>query len=242
MVPRILLRLGVPLRDTLNSLFYRYAGRDRRPVFFDIDETKPELRRLEEQFEVIEEELGRVLPNLDGIPRYHEIDPGQNYISGGDELAWKVLVLYVWGSKGNLPNRELVPRTMDLVAGIPDVCQAFFSILEPGKNVPAHNGPSFGFLRYHLAMRVPKKAPPSIRVKDQVYTWKYREGMLFDDSWNHEVMNESEEVRVCLVVDFLRPMPWPLQALNRMWWNYKLAVKAFPEAEKLEIRPAAGEA
>jgi len=236
MLRKLFLRLGVPLREVLNTLFYRYAGGDRRPVFFEIDEVAPALRELERNFDVIERELEGVMPMLAGVPRYHDIDPQQNYISGGDERNWKVLLLYVWGSAGDLPNRALCPRTMDLVAAVPDVCQAFFSILEPGKCIPAHNGPSFGFLRYHLAMKVPERNPPSIRVKDRVHTWRYREGVIFDDSWNHEVTNQSDEYRVCLVVDFLRPMPWPLRALNRMWWNYKKAVGAFPDAEKLRVR------
>ena len=237
MLRPLLTRLGLPLRSALNTLFYRYAGQDRRPVFHEIDEVAPDLRRIERNFELIESELERVLPRLEGVPRYHDIDAQQDYISGSDELSWKVLMLYVWGSAKDLPNRELCPRTMELVSEVPNVCQAFFSILEPGKCVPAHNGPYFGFLRYHLAMRVPEQRPPSIRVKDQVYTWRYREGVVFDDTWNHEVINESDGIRVCLVIDFLRPMPWPLQALNRMWWNYKLALGAFPAAEKLRVKP-----
>jgi aspartyl/asparaginyl beta-hydroxylase (cupin superfamily) len=115
------------------------------------------------------------------------------------------------------------------------VVQAFFSILEPGKVVPAHNGPFFGFLRYHLGMVVPTDKPPSIRVRDQVYTWKERESVMFDDSWNHEVMNESEQYRVVLCVDVLRPMPWPLSALNRFWFRYKVWVGAYPELERLRL-------
>ena len=54
---------------------------------------------------------------------------------------------------------------MPLVAGIPNLFQAFFSILEPGKSIPAHEGPYCGYLRYHLGLIVPEESPPD----DQKY-------------------------------------------------------------------------
>jgi aspartate beta-hydroxylase/beta-hydroxylase len=93
--------------------------------------------------------------------------------------------------------------------------QAFFSILDGGKSIPAHCGPYRGYLRYHLALVVPQNHPPSIRVKDQHYTWQEGSGVLFDDSWDHEVTNTSDSDRVVLIVDIRRPMPLPFDALNR---------------------------
>ena len=98
---------------------------------------------------------------------------------------------------------------------IPYVLQSFFSILEPGTDVPHHDDPEPFYLRYHLALIVPEENPPVLRVKDERYTWKTDESMLFDDSWDHEVINGSETVRVVLVVDVLRPMIWPLHMYNR---------------------------
>ena len=56
---------------------------------------------------------------------------------------------------------------------------------------------------------------PSIRVKDQHYTWREGESLLFDDSWEHEVINHSSSQRVVLIVDVRRPMPFAFDALNR---------------------------
>ncbi len=94
--------------------------------------------------------------------------------------------------------------------------QAFFSILEPGKSIPAHDGPYLGYLRYHLALRVPAQHPPKIRIKDTWYTWKSGESVMFDDSWNHEVVNPSTEFRVVLIVDVMRPMGWLAHATNHL--------------------------
>ena len=63
---------------------------------------------------------------------------------------------------------------------------------------------------------MPEKDPPSIRLKDQVYTWKEGESVLFDDSWEHEVYNQCDGDRVVLIVDIRRPMPQPFDAVNRL--------------------------
>jgi len=58
-----------------------------------------------------------------------------------------------------------------------------------------------------LGLQVPKSNTPKIRVKDNVYTWKEKESILFDDSWEHEVINNCNKERIVLIVDVLRPMP-----------------------------------
>ena len=47
-----------------------------------------------------------------------------------------------------------------------------------------------------------------MRVKDQLHTWEEGKSILFDDSWNHEVYNKSDDLRVVLLVDIFRPMPF----------------------------------
>jgi len=40
--------------------------------------------------------------------------------------------------------------------------------------------------------------------------------MIFDDTYNHEVWNDTDETRVVLFVDVLRPLPTPWSQLNRL--------------------------
>jgi len=208
--------VSIPLHWFANKLIRVYTGRERRPVFYDIDATMPELRRLDENFETILAELRTVLPRQAGIPRYHEADAFQAGISALDDRAWRVFFLNMHWAGKRFPTRDACPRTVELLDGIPNVLQAFFSILEPGKDVPPHDDPAMHYLRYHLGLIVPTDKPPRIRVHDEYYTWKTGESMFFDDSWNHEVENESEQLRVVLVVDVLRPMIWPLHQFNRL--------------------------
>jgi len=63
-------------------------------------------------------------------------------------------------------------------------------------------------------LQVPKDNPPQIRVKDTVYTWQNKKSILFDDSWEHEVINNCSEERIVLIVDVLRPMPTIAHKVN----------------------------
>jgi aspartate beta-hydroxylase/beta-hydroxylase len=106
-----------------------------------------------------------------------------------------------------------------LLKTIPNLSQVFFSILEPGKSIPKHNGPYMGYLRYHLGIQVPKKNPPQIIINDQPYTWREGEAVFFDDSWAHEVNNTSDDYRAVLIIDVLRPMPLIPHMLNKFVIN-----------------------
>lgn len=199
----------------LNALLDVWTGGSRRPVFFDIDEVAPGLRELDRAFSEIRKEVDPLLAMRSSLPRYHEVDPFQYRISGMRDLGkdWRVLMLYAMGERSEV-NCDRIPRTAKLCASVPNLFQAFVSILDAGKSIPAHCGPYRGYLRYHLGIKVPRVNPPSMRVKDQHYVWQEGESVLFDDSWEHEVYNQSDDVRVILIVDILRPLPPIPHAIN----------------------------
>jgi aspartyl/asparaginyl beta-hydroxylase (cupin superfamily) len=201
----------------LNKFYDLYTGGSHRPVFFDVAKTRPELLEFDRNYSVIREELLGILPDKGTIPRYHELDAMQYNISArvAPEKDWKVYPLDIMGVRPPAFCARC-PRTTALLDGIPGLFEAFFSILEGGKSIPAHEGPYRGYLRYHLGLLVPEKDPPSIRLKDQIYTWKEGESVLFDDSWEHEVYNQSDGDRVVLIVDVRRPMPQPFDGVNRL--------------------------
>lgn len=58
----------------INRFYDLHIGGARRPVFFDIAATRPELLELDRNFSVIREELLGILPAKANIPRYHELD------------------------------------------------------------------------------------------------------------------------------------------------------------------------
>lgn len=213
-----------------NWLFDRYSGGPRRPVFFDIDDTFPALREVQKAFPDIQRELEAILPTRHSIPRYHELDEAQSRISAAQDgdRDWRVFMLYVMGLKPE-GNRARCPRTCAVLDRVPNLFQSFFSILDPGKSIPAHCAAYRGYLRFHLALKVPAVNPPTIRVKDQYYTWKEGEAVLFDDSWDHEVENHAETLRAILVVDVMRPMPALPHAVNG------LIIRRFLDAYRAKV-------
>ncbi|MDP9840611.1 aspartyl/asparaginyl beta-hydroxylase (cupin superfamily) [Neorhizobium huautlense] len=205
------------LSGLINPVFDLYTGGSRRLVFHDIDATRPELREVDRAYDIILEEARTVLAAYGRLPSYHAIDTDVIHSSGRlqRDKRWSVFMLTCFGRTPDAAP-ALAPKTLELVRRIPGVYQAMFSILEPGKNVAAHVGPSRAYLRYHLGLIVPSEKPPRIRLKDHYYTWKPGESVLFDDSWNHEVINDSAHMRVILMVDIRRPMPWPLTGIARL--------------------------
>lgn len=201
----------------LNAFFDRYTGGPERPAFFDIDNTFPALNLITEHHAVIRGELDAILPAKSSIPKYHDLDFMQFSISAkvDQDKNWKILMLYAMGERP-AANRRFCPKTCELLEKIPDLFQAFFSMLDAGKSIPSHTGPYRGYLRYHLALKVPQKNPPSMRVKDQLYVWQEGHAILFDDTYDHEVLNKAAEERVVLVVDVLRPMPPLAHCVNRL--------------------------
>jgi aspartate beta-hydroxylase len=116
-------------------------------------------------------------------------------------------------------NRALCPETSHAIDQVPNVIQAFFSILEPGKSIPEHEGPYRGYLRYHLGLIVPAENPPKLIVNGQDHYWQEAEAALFDDSWPHSVVNHSSETRAVLIIDIRRPFPPVPDLVNRFLTN-----------------------
>ncbi|CDG81667.1 aspartyl/Asparaginyl beta-hydroxylase family protein [Janthinobacterium agaricidamnosum NBRC 102515 = DSM 9628] len=227
--------------SVFNPLFNLFIGGDRRPIYFDIDQTFPALRIFEQHYAEIRAELDNLLPHQHQMPRYHDIDDDLLYASGryNRDKHWNVFMLYCYGEKPEF-NRELCPRTCELLDAIPNLCQGFFSILDAGKSIPRHTSPSRYYLRYHLGLKVPRERPPAILLRDTRYTWKEGEAVLFDDSWDHEIVNHASEPRAVLIVDVLRPMPQPAHALGRLImllarWVY--AVKTHKRVNQFSWNP-----
>ncbi|TXI19995.1 MAG: aspartyl/asparaginyl beta-hydroxylase domain-containing protein [Roseateles sp.] len=206
-------------KRAVNNFLLRYAGYDRRPVYFNIDEICPELRELEKAFPQIQAECAALLAERVAMPNYHDVNRPATEISATTQGNWKVFMLDLLGHKPS-NNRARCPATCAALERVPGVLQAFFSVLEPGKSIPEHDGPYVGYLRYHLGLRVPKNNPPKIIVKGQPYTWKEGEGVMFDDSWPHEVVNHADDIRAVLIVDIPRPFPWlPRLVNNFVLWG-----------------------
>jgi len=180
------------------------------PVF--AREQFPWVHKIETKTDVIRKELDNVLKRRDELPNFQDVTPGVDAIN--QDNNWKTWFFFGYGVRIE-QNCAACPETTKALQQIPGMKTAFFSILSPGKHIPEHFGPYNGVLRYHLGLQVPADAEQCrIRVHDQIYHWNIGESLIFDDTYNHEVWNDSDQQRVVLFVDFVRPCRWPGRFLN----------------------------
>jgi ornithine lipid ester-linked acyl 2-hydroxylase len=172
----------------------------------------PWIAHIEANWPVIREELERVLEDREALPNFQDISKDQIEITDDDQ--WKTYFLYGYGFQARL-GVESCPRTAALMREIPGMTTAMFSILSPRKHILDHRGPYKGVLRYHLGLIVPEDAASCrIRVGEDFHHWEEGRSMVFDDTFNHEVWNDTDETRVVLFVDVLRPLPEPWSTIN----------------------------
>jgi aspartyl/asparaginyl beta-hydroxylase (cupin superfamily) len=182
-------------------------------TFFEL-ERFPWIERIEDSWELIRDELRYVLADREALPNFQDISKDQIEIT--DDDRWKTFFLYGYGFEAKL-GVETCPRTAALMREIPGMTTAMFSILSPRKHILDHRGPYKGVLRYHLGLIVPEDAESCrIRVGEDFRHWREGQSMVFDDTFNHEVWNDTDETRVVLFVDVLRPLPEPESAINRL--------------------------
>jgi ornithine lipid ester-linked acyl 2-hydroxylase len=181
-------------------------------TFFPL-ERFPWVGHVEESWTVVREEVDALLENHADLPNFQDISRDQIEIT--DDDRWKTFFLYGYGFTADL-GVELCPRTAALMREIPGMTTAMISILSPRKHILDHRGPYKGVLRYQLGVIVPEDAASCrIRVGEDIRHWQEGESMIFDDTFNHEVWNDTDETRVILFVDVLRPLPAPYDAINR---------------------------
>jgi ornithine lipid ester-linked acyl 2-hydroxylase len=164
----------------------------------------PWMADLEANWQVIRAELDALLLHREKLPRFQDISPDQKYISPDDK--WKIFVFYGFSYRSER-NCQLCPATAALLERVPNVQNAFFSILAPGKQVPSHRGITKGLIRCHLGLKVPVDREHCVMEVGGVRcTWREGEVLVFDDLYPHEVHNDTPEERVVLLLDFPRPM------------------------------------
>lgn len=203
------------LREWMQTLIARFDPEGDR-AFFETDRF-PWARALESDWLRIRAELDAVMGQLSEVPNFPDLSPDQKVLAQGTD--WKTFMLFVYGHQ-IAENTARCPETARLLNAVPGMKTAFFSILAPHTHLPEHCGPYKGVLRYHLGLIVPEERGCRIRVKQEVRQWHEGESLIFDDSHPHEAWNPSEQARVVLFVDFVRPLAFPLSLLNRlMLWR-----------------------
>jgi len=172
----------------------------------------PALKPFVANWQGIRDEVNAILKHREAIPVFQEVSPDQMRIAKGGN--WRTFILFGFGEK-LAKNCSQAPLTTRLLESVPNLQTAWFSILGPGYHIPAHRGVTKGILRAHLGLIIPREPEKCrIRVADQIKVWREGEIFVFDDTYEHEVWNDTEDERVILLFDFDRPMRFWGRLLN----------------------------
>ena len=152
------------------------------------------------------------------------MDSIQKYISDKDETPWRVFVFKAYDNWME-QNCEQAPKQLRFWSNFPRSllpCSPFLKVKNTYPRTMVFTKECCDIIWDWLC---PMTTPATLLMGAKKYNWKEGKGVLFDDTFRHEVWNESEHTRVVLFCDVYRErMPWLLRVLNR--WVYQMRVKS----------------
>jgi beta-hydroxylase len=196
-------RFGRAMRDPVNGWLAKQSLMGDDP-FVDPQEL-PGLVELGRHWRTIREELHPLLAQRDRIPAFRDISPDHRRIA--TDTRWKSFFLEGYGFRAE-ENCARCPQTMALLKNVPGLVVAFFSIMEPGTQVPPHRGVTKAWYNCHLGLVVPE-GQVGIEIAGRRVGWREGEWIVFDETNRHRVWNETAQSRVVLFLQVRRPMRWP---------------------------------
>lgn len=214
--------------DLVEKLLIKFSVNGNPPIYDN--STFLWCRDIEKEWKTIRTELDTVMERREELPSFHEIMSEVKTITQDDQ--WKTFFLEGFGLQSE-ENCRRCPETARILNKIPGMKTAFFSILSPNKHIPPHRGAYNGVLRYHLGLIVPEPIEKCrIRIDKEITHWQEGKSLIFDDSFNHEVWNETPGHRAVLFVDFERPVRFPFNLLNKLLLNAAIFSPFIREAQE----------
>lgn len=222
---------GLLDKDNSKPLIYRFLKRQRRfgndliaqssqisndPVLDAADFDWAQA--IAPHWQDIRDEALAIYRHKDAIPPLREISPDHRRIV--KDNSWRSFFLIGYGVRAE-ENIARAPRTAKLVSRIPGLNSAFFSILAPGTTIVPHRGVTKAFITAHLGLKVPSDSDKLwMRVDDQRIGWREGEWTVFDDTYEHEVRNDTDETRIVLLCQIERPLGFPGKWLAAALMSY----------------------
>ncbi|MBI3447672.1 MAG: aspartyl/asparaginyl beta-hydroxylase domain-containing protein [Acidobacteria bacterium] len=203
-VRMVLGRAPRPVGDPLQRPeLYFFPGLDDRAW---PDEVVPWMPRLEAGFAAVRKELdGLIASRAEFVPYVH--GDGRSYRAEKFRIApqsgqWTVYDLHEPSAE------ERCPGTVGLLRDIfrydlGEPVTAQFSALRPGARIAPHCGAANFFLTAHLGVIVPPGC--LIRVGAESRSWVEGRGLVFNDSFEHEVRHDGDSQRVVLIARYWHP-------------------------------------
>ena len=169
---------------------------------------------LEKHTDTIREELRGVLARPIGVEPFlgtndNTLLKEQNLLAGArGEAQWNSFFFHRHGEVFE-QNARRCPRTTEILASLPLVHirghapEVLFSILTPGSHILKHHGVTNTRLVTHLPLIIPEDC--AISVGGVEHAWQEGRCVTFDDTFEHEAWNRSDQVRAVMILDSWHP-------------------------------------
>ena len=210
---KLMLRYGGRLRLFLNKILRRYSLVGD-PAIFERGVFVWE-NLVEENWQAIRDEALMVMRHREAVPPLEDVSPDHARLA--KDGKWQSFFIWGYGLKAE-GLAATCPNTTRIVEQIPGLMTAMFSIHAPGLHIPHHKGVTKAMINGHLALQVPKEVGKCrMMVDGELYYWEEGKLLIFDDTYYHEVWNDSDEDRIILLIQFMRPMRLPGRILAKFF-------------------------
>jgi aspartyl/asparaginyl beta-hydroxylase (cupin superfamily) len=176
-----------------------------RASFPALDELEQATDAIRAEFDaLIAAEAAQMVPYV----QYPERVPLAQWRELNHNPSWTAIHLLQNGQRIEA-NARHCPQTMEVIGRmpLPEVYgaspNAMFSLLAPHTRIPPHTGAANTRLVCHLPLIVPPNC--GFRVGATTREWIVGEAFVFDDTIEHEAWNDSDELRVVLIIDLWAP-------------------------------------
>jgi aspartyl/asparaginyl beta-hydroxylase (cupin superfamily) len=181
-------------------------------IEFHDREQFPGLRELERATDAIRAEFNALIAAelADVVPyiQYPDRVPLRQWKELNHNPKWSAIHLLQNGLRVEA-NARHCPQTLEAISHMdqPQVPGAspvaMFSLLAPRTRIPPHKGVANTRLVCHLPLIVPPNC--GFRCGATTVEWRVGEAFVFDDTIEHEAWNDSDELRVVLIIDLWPP-------------------------------------
>jgi aspartate beta-hydroxylase len=165
---------------------------------------------LEADTDAIRTELLRLLPDSAGRERVFDSEAlEQAHLRGLDvPPSWNGYYFYRHGMRRE-DNCAACPATTRALDRLPLVHvrehgpEVLYSVFTPGTHLLPHRGVTNTRLVGHLPLIVPENC--ALNVGGEVHQWQPGKVVVFDDTYEHEAWNRSQQTRVVMIFDVWHP-------------------------------------
>lgn len=188
------------MKPTLHFFYSDFAQHDSNEAAVYNPAEYPDIQFVIDHYETIRHEVDDYINRRFDI-KY--VNPGAPNMTYPD--SWKNIYFKNYLLNYNL-SKEKFPITHKLLTEKKEITLAGITTLAPKSKLMPHCGETNSIIRCHMGLKVPGKLPElGLKVNGQNLCWEEGKVFAFNDAFQHEAWNNTDEYRYVLVFDIMRP-------------------------------------